>query len=65
MSIKRILAAAFILTAMSLGLRAQQFTLNEKGYFSTGGVDAMLFSDYYPEVTIPTANIRRTVGKIE
>ena len=49
MSIKRILAAAFILTAMSLGLRAQQFTLNEKGYFSTGGVDAMLFSDYYPE----------------
>ncbi len=28
---------------------AQQFTLNENGYFSNAGVDVMVFSDFYPE----------------
>lgn len=28
---------------------AQQFTLNENGYFSNAGVDVMAFSDFYPE----------------
>ena len=28
---------------------AQQFKLNSDGYFTSGGVDVMAFSDFYPE----------------
>lgn len=34
---------------MALGVSANVFTLTEGGYFRSGGVDVMAFSDFYPE----------------
>ena len=41
-----------ILTVLSVTviLDAQEYRLNEKGYFNYEGVDAMAFDDFYPEV---------------
>jgi len=40
-------ATALLLSSVFLG--AQDFKLNESGYFNYKGVDAMAFNDYYPE----------------
>lgn len=41
----------FSLLALALGIfsHAQDFGLNDKGYFNKEGVDVMAFSDFYPE----------------
>ena len=45
---KRItLAAAALLSAAALF--AQDFRLNDAGYFNRDGVDVMAFNDFYPE----------------
>ena len=45
---KRItLAAAALLSAAALF--AQDFRLNDSGYFNRDGVDVMAFNDFYPE----------------
>ena len=45
---KRItLAAAALLSAGAL--HAQDFRLNDAGYFNRDGVDVMAFNDFYPE----------------
>ena len=45
---KRItLAAAALLSAAAL--HAQDFRLNDSGYFNRDGVDVMAFNDFYPE----------------
>ncbi len=46
---KRVLFFAAALTLFVQSLGAQDFQLNESGYFNYQGVDAMLFNDYYPE----------------
>jgi len=42
------LAAALALSA-SMAASAQDFKLNDDGYFNCGGTDVMSFSDFYPE----------------
>lgn len=37
-----------VLSAATI-LNAQEYRLNEKGYFNYEGVDAMAFDDFYPE----------------
>lgn len=46
---KRLLFAIACILCSSLALTAQTFKLNESGYFTYKGVDAMSFNDYYPE----------------
>ena len=38
---------AFLLMAVTMA--AQDFKLNESGYYTAGGTDVMAFSDFYPE----------------
>ena len=38
---------AFLLVAATMA--AQDFKLNESGYYTAGGTDVMAFSDFYPE----------------
>lgn len=38
---------AFLLVAVTMA--AQDFKLNESGYYTAGGTDVMAFSDFYPE----------------
>ncbi|MBR7031167.1 MAG: glycoside hydrolase family 9 protein [Prevotella sp.] len=38
---------AFLLVAAAMA--AQDFKLNESGYYTAGGTDVMVFSDFYPE----------------
>ncbi|MBQ9888255.1 MAG: glycoside hydrolase family 9 protein [Bacteroidales bacterium] len=45
---KRIFLSA-LLALLATVVYGQQFKLNDSGYFTCGGVDAMLFNDYYPE----------------
>lgn len=41
---------ACLLAAVSAGtISAQQFKLNQKGYYEEGGVNVIVFEDYYPE----------------
>ena len=40
---------AGILLCMASAMPAQEFKLNKEGYFNSGGVDVMAFSDFYPE----------------
>ena len=44
---KHLLLGLLLCAPQAVG--AQQFTLNENGYFSNAGVDVMAFSDFYPE----------------
>ena len=46
-----------LLALLATVVYGQQFRLNNSGYFSCGGVDAMLFNDYYPR------SEERRVGK--
>ena len=45
---KRLLTLIAVIAAAA-SLHAQEFRLNESGYFSHEGVDAMAFDDFYPE----------------
>ncbi len=45
---KRI-CTAVAMTIMMLSSSAQQFKLNDSGYFNCEGIDVMAFSDFYPE----------------
>ncbi len=38
-----------LLLTCSVIAQAQEFKLNDEGYFNCGGVDVMAFSDFYPE----------------
>ena len=38
-----------LLALLATVVSGQGFKLNDSGYFTCGGVDAMLFNDYYPE----------------
>ena len=38
-----------LLTFIAMPAAAQQFKLNDKGYFNCEGVDVMAFDDIYPE----------------
>ena len=40
---------AVAMTMMVLSSSAQQFKLNDSGYFNCEGIDVMAFSDFYPE----------------
>lgn len=42
-------AAMAVLMSVSTLTRAQDFRLNDAGYFNRDGVDVMAFSDFYPE----------------
>lgn len=44
---RQLLLFVFLFAALSAG--AQEFRLNESGYFNYEGVDAMAFDDFYPE----------------
>ena len=46
---KGLFLAAFLMTAISISMPAQQFQLNSAGYFNNQGVDVMAFNDFYPE----------------
>ena len=43
------LITVLVATILSMHSYAQQFKLNEAGYFNREGVDVMAFSDFYPE----------------
>ena len=45
---KRLIAMLVVFSAATI-LNAQEYKLNEKGYFNYEGVDAMAFDDFYPE----------------
>ncbi|HEY5807086.1 MAG TPA: glycoside hydrolase family 9 protein [Povalibacter sp.] len=45
----RILMPALLLSAASVAAAADDFTLNEQGYFQRPGIDVMVGQDYYPE----------------
>ena len=45
---KRLITMLVVLSAATI-LNAQEYKLNEKGYFNYEGVDAMAFDDFYPE----------------
>lgn len=45
---KRLLTILAVLSAAAV-LNAQEYRLNEKGYFNYEGIDAMAFDDFYPE----------------
>lgn len=45
---KKLITILAILSVTSI-LDAQEYRLNEKGYFNYEGVDAMAFDDFYPE----------------
>lgn len=45
---KRLITILMALSVTSI-LNAQEYKLNEKGYFNYEGVDAMAFDDFYPE----------------
>ena len=47
-AMKRLFVSIFILM-VALAAAAQDFRLNESGYFNHEGVDAMAFDDFYPE----------------
>lgn len=46
---KKVLALISVMILSCAVLSAQEFKLNESGYFKAGGVDAMAFDDFYPE----------------
>ena len=46
---KRKSLLAFILLTQVVMIEAQEFHLCRDGYFNSGGVDVMAFSDFYPE----------------
>ena len=46
---KKILSVFCIAAFIAVAADAQEFKLNESGYFNCKGVDAMSFNDYYPE----------------
>lgn len=43
------LFTAIAMTMAMFPLSAQQFKLNDSGYFNCEGIDIMAFSDFYPE----------------
>ena len=43
------LITVLVATILSMHSYAQQFKLNDAGYFNREGVDVMAFSDFYPE----------------
>ncbi len=43
------LIAIFAVLSVTVILDAQEYKLNEKGYFNYEGIDAMAFDDFYPE----------------
>lgn len=45
---KRILTLLAALAA-AVSVSAQEYRLNESGYFNYEGIDAMAFDDFYPE----------------
>lgn len=45
---KRLITMLVALSAATI-LNAQEYKLNEKGYFNYEGIDAMAFDDFYPE----------------
>jgi len=47
-TMKRLLAL-FAVLAAAIAVNAQEYRLNESGYFSYEGIDAMAFDDFYPE----------------
>ena len=67
---KRLLLCTTASLLCSLGMTAQNFKLNESGYFENGGANVMVFDDIYPEghqggVTIAThGNRRAAVGDV-
>ena len=46
---KKVLTLISVMILSCAVLSAQEFKLNESGYFKAGGVDAMAFDDFYPE----------------
>ena len=47
---KKFIAGAASLM-LCMGLHAQDFRINQSGYFENGGANVMVFSDVYPEDT--------------
>ena len=45
---KRLITMLVVFSAATI-LNAQEYKLNEKGYFNYEGIDAMAFDDFYPE----------------
>lgn len=46
---KRFIASALLTSLICSSAAAQDFKLNSKEYFTSGGVDVMAFNDFYPE----------------